>query len=115
MSLFDRMGKVAFKTTTSVMGYPAAWHMKDGVTVLTAKVHFKDPASIVKIGDRDYDPSDGIMEYKKGDFEGLKQLADKNEAELIKITIENTVYEFNTVKDKKLFDGQTIQVKLMKI
>lgn len=113
MSIFDSIAAAAFDTTTSIMGYTAEWHQKDG-PVLTAKVHFKDPSSMVKLGGKEYDPQDGVIEYKRGDFPGLRELANKNEPERIKITMHGSVHTFETVKDKKLFDGQTIQVKLMK-
>jgi len=112
-NFFDTALSVAFDTTTTLMGYDAEWYPADG-PMQTARVHYKDPSSLQKIGDMNYDPGDGIMEYKKGDFEGLIELVAQNKPEVIKITIGGTKIEFRTLKDKKLFDGKTLQVKLQR-
>lgn len=112
-NIFDTAARVAFNTTTAVMGYDAEWHKKDE-TVVMARVHVKDPDTETDLGDKKYVPRDVMIEYMRGDFDGLKELADANKAETIKINLWGTVYDFYTVKGKKVFDGQTVKVNLMR-
>lgn len=115
MNTFDFAGKVAFDTTAAIMGYDAEWTPLAGGAAKTARVHFKNPASPAKLGGKEYDvASDGVIEYLKGSFDGLRESVDKNEPEVIKVNINGTWTEYVTVKDKKLFDGQTIEVKVTK-
>lgn len=114
MNVFDTLADVCFDTTTDIMGYEAEWTPKAGGDIQTAIVHYKDPSNFTKLGDQTFDNGHAIIEYKQGDFVGLRESTNENNPEPVRVKINDVWVEFITVRDKKLFDGRLTQVKLMR-
>jgi len=95
-----------FATVTTTMGYDATWGAE------TARVLFAGPTEKEKLKSADFDPDKLEMEYKAGDFEGLKQLADDNEMPVITIA---TIGEFTVKSVAKKFDGKTFVARLQAV
>lgn len=107
-SPFDLLESTMFDVVTSQMGYDASWTPSTGLPVLTGRVLFGSPSNKHKIilGDAigaEYLPEKWFMEYKKGVFDGLKQLVDDNNDETV--VINGTQFFVRQVATK--YDGDT--------
>ena len=109
MNLFDNLQNTMFNAVTSTMGYDATWSASDGSGDQTARILFTGPTEIEKLKGADFDPEKLEMEYKKGDFAGLKELTDNNEME--KVTIAGIGY-FRVKSVLKKYDGKTFIARL---
>ena len=92
-----------FATVTETMGYDATWQLE------TARVLFTGPTEKEKLKSADFDPEKLEMEYKAGDFGGLKTLADDNAMPTISIA---TIGDFTVKSVAKKFDGKTFIARL---
>jgi len=82
-NIFDDLQDAAFDVVTNTMGYDASWVPSEGGASLTARVLFNNPTETRKLSQVEYDPFRWEMEYKKGDFNGLKDAVDKNNIEIV--------------------------------
>lgn len=69
-NIFDRLKISVFDTIANTMGYAASWRTH------TARVLFKDLSEHEKLGGAEYEPNRYRIEYKQGDFPGLKEAVD---------------------------------------
>jgi hypothetical protein len=110
MNLFDSLQESAFSIVTNTMGYTASWQLSIGEAKL-ARVLFKDATETAKILDQVYSPKNCMIEYKQGDFPGLKEAADSGSEEMITINgLQYGVLEVNSE-----FDGKTLLAYLTKL
>jgi hypothetical protein len=79
VNLFDRHAKTTFGINSRVMGYPATWTPSDDSGEKSARILYKDPTEVSKILQLEYYPHNYALEYKEGDFPGLKALADQSQ------------------------------------
>ncbi len=113
MGLFDNVQDLAFNAITNTFGTPATWQPVGGEDIQNAQVLYKDPSEAASIGDADYDIDGYVMEYMKGDFEGLKLSVDRGNLETVSITMrEGNDIEFYVRKCTTKYDGRTIVAKL---
>lgn len=110
-NVFDDIGELAFDVTTDIMGYDAQW-VKSETETLSARVHYRDPSKETEIGDKEYNTSDGVIEFKKNDFPGLIEKLESNNRETIKVKIESEWKEFLAYKPAKFFDGKVYKAML---
>jgi hypothetical protein len=108
MNLFDGLAKNAFGTVAEVMGYTAIWQPDDGSDIQTARVLFRDPSTAQKVGSVEYMPNQYVMEYRLGDFQGMKELADNNDRP--RVTIEGR--DYFAVYVEAIADGRTFRATL---
>jgi len=101
-----------FATVTNTMGYDATWLPPAGGSQQLARVLFAGPTEKEKLKSADFDPEKLEMEYKAGDFEGLKELADDNEMPVITII---QIGEFTVKSVAKKFDGKTFVARLQAV
>jgi len=111
MAIFDRLKNNMFDITLNVMGYDASWTNSQTAEILTAKVHFKYPTPPEDLAGVEYFPQEPYMEFKQGDFEGLKELVDDNSTETV--IIDGRSYYVRSV-DRK-YDGDTLTAVLADI
>jgi hypothetical protein len=102
-NIFDGLQETAFNIVTNTMGYPATWQPSTG-ELKTANVLFKDATQTAKLLELPYDPKNSMIEYKQGDFNGLKEAVDSGKEPVIEVNgIQYGVMEINTK-----YDGKTI-------
>lgn len=109
MNPFDTIQATAFDVVTSTFGYVAKWAPVSGSAEQTAKVLYKDATENHGLSDQDFDLERYKMEYKSGDFTGLKEIvdtADTIEKVLIE-TVKDTWLEFMVRRVERKFDGKT--------
>ncbi len=108
---FDRLGAKVFDINSRVMGYPATWNPSDHSSPKSARILYKDPTEVSKLLQLEYNPHNYALEYKLGDFDGLKALVDQKSTEQITITFNNSplsqdhynVREVHAIQDGKVF------------
>ncbi|UAY56261.1 head-tail joining protein [Arachidicoccus terrestris] len=109
MNLFDSIQDTAFDVVTTTFGVLAKWIPKGGGEEKTAKVLYKDPTESQQIGNTDYDAPGYTMEYKKGDFEGLKERADDGILDTVSIEQRDGSFISFLIQNVKLkYDGRTM-------
>lgn len=102
---FDRLKNNMFNITTNIMGYSAIWTNSETAQEFTAKVHFKYPTPAEDLAGVEYFPEEPYMEFKQGDFDGLKELVDNNKTETVVIEGRGSFY-VRSVNRK--YDGDTL-------
>lgn len=110
-SAFDNLQNLVFDTAKGLYGYDASWTAVDSGAAWTGKVLFKNPTEQYQLGvaQFQYDPYRYEMEYKFGDFEGLKERVDKRSTDEV-VTIDGKEYFVRAVDT--LFDGKTYKATL---
>lgn len=108
-NLFDNLQNTVFDVVTVTMGYDAVWNPSAGGSQQTAKVLYKGPSEMQKIEGVDYDPEAIVMEYKKGDFDGLKEAADDSKFEVVTVGAIGDFYVKSVIEK---FDGKTLKATL---
>lgn len=104
MNLFDGLASNVFGTVANAMGYDAIWQPVDGSDTQRARVLFKDPSMAQKTGPIEFRPNEFVMEYKLGDFVGLKELIDDRSSEIVQIDgVSYTVVMIDAIADGKTF------------
>ena len=101
---------VAGGIVTDMFGYTATWKPVDNsMPIQVAKVLYKDATESQKLSDADFTIERYIMEYKAGQFKGLKTSLDSGANEKIKIeTMPGEFFEFYIRRMETKFDGKTI-------
>lgn len=108
MSFFDDIQNLAFDIVTASFGDSATWHPFDNSPEQTAIVLYKDATSKHDLSNVDYDIEDYMIEYKMGDFEGLKESVGAGNNERVRMTKGNTTFEFLVRRCISKYDGKTI-------
>lgn len=111
MNLFDKLQDTAFNVVTNTMGYTATWIPTAGGAEKVATVLFNGPSDKEKLADASYSPEKIWMEYKAGDFDGLKESADDSNFETITISGIG-VFVIKSIDQK--YDGKTFVAYLNK-
>jgi len=112
--MFDKMAAKVFNTTTNVMGYKAKWEPVGAPEPISANVHLSDPTRNGEIGNINYRPENMLMEYKIGDFPGLKEKIDNNGSELFTVTIDGEEVQYDALNVSKKWDGRTLIAEMQK-
>ena len=103
-NIFDDLQDAAFDVVTNTMGYDASWTPSEGGASLTARVLFNNPTESKKLSQVEYDPFRWEMEYKKGDFDSLKDSVDRNNTEIV--TLKGKEFYVRQITAK--LDGRTL-------
>lgn len=111
---FDTMASLVHDTTAVLMGYDAEWTPKAGGETQTARVNFRNPSEDGEIAGKKFTTEDGIMEYKQGEFSGLRESLAKNEKETIYVTLPAGSTAFTAFKARSVYDGKTFRVWMQK-
>ena len=109
-NLFDGLSSRVFATVANTMGYDAIWQPMDESPEQSARVLFKDPSTAQKVGPIQFMPNQYVMEYKLGDFDGLKPSVDNGGREYV--TIEGSEYQVAAID--AIADGRTFRAILEK-
>jgi hypothetical protein len=113
MGLFDAIQKTVFNICSKTFGNTASWTPLNSNIAQFATVLYKDPTKKLNFQEHDYNVERHVMEYKIGDFPGLKESADKNENNVVTIkTDDNIILSFNVGSIDKEFDGKTFVAHL---
>lgn len=110
-NLFDSIQDTAFGIVSNTMGYNATWVPSNNAPAQNARILFKDASQTAKLLQIEYDPARAIIEYKIGDFTGLKELVDSKSDEMI--TVSGITYGVNAIEAK--YDGKTFYAHLQVI
>lgn len=109
MNSFDDIQDTAFDIVTKVFGYAATWLPSDGSPEQSATVLYKDATDKHDLSNVDYQIERYIMEYKEGDFTGLKNAVARGDNESVLIKMENDVtLQFLVRRTESKYDGKTI-------
>jgi hypothetical protein len=109
MSLFDSLQNTVFDLTATTFGYPATWKPSDSEEILNAIVLYKDATEKHGLSDQDYNIERYQMEYKNGDFEGLKEKIAAGDLENVKIELKpGVIGTFAVRRIETKYDGKTI-------
>jgi hypothetical protein len=109
-SLFEAIQNAAFATTEAVFGFPASWTPSTGGAAKEATVLFQNPTEQMKLAGVDYDPDAWRMEYRFGEFPGLKELSDGRSSNEV-VVISGSEYFVAKIDTK--FDGKTLIATLI--
>lgn len=113
MTFFDEIQNTAFDIVTSTFGYTASWLPSEGGPERSATVLYKDSTEKHELSNVDYIVERYVMEYKEGDFTGLKEAVARGENESVKIIVDNsTTLLFMVRKTETKYDGKTIMATL---
>lgn len=126
MNIFDNLQKTAFNVVTGTMGYPALWQQGgdfsgfdfettdvDSGVFKQAKILYKGPTEKERLANVDYDTDNLTMEYKQGDFDGLKDSVDTNKREVVRIyDIAGLWIDVSVLTVRRKFDGQTFEAQV---
>lgn len=109
-NVFDSLKATAFDVVTNTMGYEALWYpgADQDAEPISAKVLFNDPAKPESVGgDRSYGYDRPTIEFKEGDWPGLKLSVDDKQPELI--FVKGTYYYVHQIIGEKgsARDGET--------
>ena len=113
MSFFDDIQDTAFDIVTNTFGYAATWLPSDGGPEQAATVLYKDATDKHPFSNVDFIVEEYVMEYKEGDFTGLKNAVARGETENVRIKMENDVtLQFLVRRTESKYDGKTIRAML---
>jgi hypothetical protein len=101
---FDNLRNAAYDVVSKTMGYAASWIPSDDSGEKTARVLYKDPEAMKKLGSVEYNPKNYAMEYRAPDFTGLKESVDSGVTE--NVTIEGKG-DYYVRAVSTLWDGNT--------
>ena len=108
MSFFDDIQNLAFDIVTASFGDSAIWLPSDNSPEQTALVLYKDATDKHELSNVDYEIEQYLIEYKMGDFDGLKQSVGEGNNERIRITKDGITFEFLVRRCTSKYDGKTI-------
>lgn len=112
MSFFDQIQISAFNLVTDTFGDMATWVPYAGGDMMTGKVLYKDAFAKEGVSNVDYSLERYQMEYKQGDFPGLKDSVDNSIVEQITINTISGPVLFNIRRCETKYDGKTIVATL---
>lgn len=110
MSKYDSLFHSMFNTVANTFGDEATWTPAAGGDAQSALVLYNGPTEKEKLFSADYDPEKLTLEYKEGQFTGLKESTDEGTAEFITIT---GLGEFQVKGVQKLVDGKNYKAHLV--
>lgn len=103
-SRFDNMQRGTVERVNNLFGFPAVWNPSDDSDQQTAKILFEDPTRLMELGGLvEYNPQNVLMEYKEGDFVGLREAANSGANETV--IVDGVSYNVRQVDLK--YDGKT--------
>lgn len=103
-SRFDNMQRGAVEKVNNLFGFPAVWNPASSSPQQTATILFEDPTRLMELGGlSEYNPNAVLMEYKNGDFIGLRESANSGVNETV--TVDGVPYYVRQVDLK--YDGKT--------
>lgn len=109
-SAFDALQNTMFETVKNQFGFSATWTASDSSQTWEGLVLFRNPTQVFELsGFGQYDPTLWEMEYKFGDFPGLRELVDMRETQEV-VTIDGVQYYVRAVST--IYDGRTIKATL---
>lgn len=113
MNAFDAYQDATFDVVLNIMGYDASWTPSAGGAAQTCKVLFKNPTepqAYQPVGHDlpEYNPYQWTMEYRRGEFTGLKEATDSGAQE--QVVIDGKTFYVVAVYSK--FDGNTYYARL---
>jgi hypothetical protein len=109
-SNFDTMQNSLFETVKNQFGFSAIWTASDSSETWEGLVLFRNPTQVAELaGFGQFDPTIWEMEYKFGDFPGLRELVDGRNTEEV-VEIDGTEYYVRAIAT--VFDGRTIKATL---
>lgn len=109
MTYFDEIQDTAFDIITGTFGYAATWLPSEGGPEQSATVLYKDATDKHELSNVDYMVERYVMEYKAGDFTGLKEAVARGDNESVKIIVDNDVtLLFMVRRIESKYDGKTI-------
>lgn len=112
-SAFDNMQSGVFEQVKKLFGYAATWTSVDGGATWTGRVLFKNPTELYEPGGTfQYDPYRYEMEYKYGDFFGLKDRVDARSTNEV-VTVDGKQYHVRAIDTE--FDGKTFKATLQPV
>lgn len=112
-SNFDTMQNALFQTVKNQFGFSAIWTASDSSQTWEGLVLFRNPTQVAELsGFGQYDPTIWEMEYKFGDFPGLRELVD---ARISEETIEIDAVEYYVRAISAIFDGRTFKATLQPV
>lgn len=117
MSAFDGLKLSVHDTTANLFGEQCTWTPSTGGAAKVDMVNFSQPEIQDALGDMsamrfEFYAWENRMEYRAGQFEGLKELADAGTFETVTISGKG---DFKVSKVIKIWDGDTFQAKLERV
>lgn len=115
-NVFDGLKLSVFNTVASTMGYDAVW-FADGIENpgISARVLYNYPSKEEEVANHSYMFDRPTIEFKIGDFPGLKGRVDANSKEVIQVRGE-LFYVFSVHgKDSIANDGENFFAELSRI
>lgn len=112
MNTFNKLQQSTFHTVTRIFGETATWKPADGGNAQTANVLFKNPSEAYKIGEGVFEIDEYMIEFKEGDFPGLKLSVNAGNLEEVEVHFKDTSVAFYIRKCTAKFDGKTITATL---
>lgn len=119
-TFFDAIGRIYGNTATWTPNGFTEEFAEDfgpsGDETQTATVLYKDATAKQGLSDNDYNVERFVMEYKRGDFQGLKQSVERGFDERVFITTdEGITLEFFVKRIESKYDGKTMIAYLNEI
>lgn len=112
-SNFDVLQNGLFDTVKNQFGFSASWTAADSSAYWEGLVLFRNPTQVAALaGFGQYDPTMWEMEYKEGDFPGLRELVDIRATEEM-VVIDGVMYYVRSVS--AIFDGRTFKATLQPV
>lgn len=106
-NVFDTLKANTFSAIAITMGYDAVWNG------ITARVLFNDPSVNEKVSEHEYDYHRPTIEFKEGDWPGMKELIEAK-ADVIIETRGNQYYALK-IAGMVAKDGETYKVQLQEV
>lgn len=109
-SKFDAMQNALFEVVKDQFGFAASWTASDSSETWNGLVLFRNPTQVAELaGFGQYDPTIWEMEYKFGDFPGLRELVDARISEEV-VIIDGVEYHVRAIAS--VYDGRTFKATL---
>ncbi|MCO5285202.1 MAG: hypothetical protein M9898_02170 [Chitinophagaceae bacterium] len=106
-NVFDTLKVNTFSAIAVTMGYDASWNG------ITARVLYNDPSVSEKVSEHGYDYQRPTLEYKEGDWPGMRELIEAKQDVIIEIKGKN--YYALKIVGAVARDGDTYKVQLEEI
>lgn len=109
MNIFDDLQNMMFDVVSDTMGYDAVWITASPQK--TARVLLKEPTEQYDLNGVPYSPFNYMMEYRRGEFDGLIDNVRHNSDE--RLLINGSEYYVRTIQ--AAYDGKTYRALLEKL
>lgn len=107
-NIFEAAQNQTFDIINQVMGNKARWVDAAGNVLKEAIVLFNYPDGKKDIGDIEWSLENPRIEYKEGDFTGMKEAVYNGENVFVSIYMGGVWREFQARNVKTKFDGKTV-------